>query len=59
MSAPVSYPIDMIYCGKCGLPSEYCEWAGRGQDIDECKKWLEENHLKLFEKLYVVAEGEE
>ena len=24
----------MVYCGKCGLPPEYCEFAGKQFDID-------------------------
>lgn len=45
---------------ECGLPPEFCEWAAKGQDIDECKKWLGERHPELFEKLYVATtEGEE
>ena len=35
----------------CGLPPEYCEWAGRGQDIEACRKWLSENHPALHEQL--------
>lgn len=44
----------MLYC-KCGLPPEYCE-VGAGQkanDLDECKKWLAENHPEEHHALYV------
>jgi density-regulated protein DRP1 len=46
---------------ECGLPPEYCEWSARGNDLDDCKKWLAEEHPTLFASLYVVitAEGEE
>jgi hypothetical protein len=37
----VKYPIEMTYCGKCGLPPEYCEFGGKASDLEECKKWLE------------------
>lgn len=43
----------------CGLPPEYCEWSGRGFDLDDCKKWLGENHPALFNSLYVTVEEEE
>ena len=55
----LTYPLEMVYCGKCGLPPEYCEWSARGNDIDECKKWLGENHPELFDSMYAVVEGEE
>lgn len=46
----------MIYCAKCNLPPEYCEWAGRAHDLDDCKKWLAEAHPALFSTIYVVEE---
>jgi hypothetical protein len=52
----------MVYCGKCGLPPEYCEFAGKASDLDECKKWLEVNSPALFLEIYPpveVVEGEE
>mmetsp|Transcript_2460 Transcript_2460/g.3367 ORF Transcript_2460/g.3367 Transcript_2460/m.3367 type:complete len:142 (-) Transcript_2460:468-893(-) len=58
-SGPISYPLQVVYCAKCGLPPEYCEWAGRGQDLDDCKKWLAENHTELFDQLYPPVEDEE
>ena len=45
---------------ECGLPPEYCEWSAKGNDMDECKKWLAENHPDLYASLYVTStEGEE
>lgn len=46
----------MLYCGKCGLPPEYCEWAPKAFDHDECKKWLKANNADMFEKLYPEVE---
>jgi len=47
----------MIYC-KCGLPPEYCEFGGKNNNIEECKKWLAEEHPDLFEKIYPSVEEE-
>jgi len=52
----------MLYCGKCGLPCEYCEWSPKAFDQEECKKWLKTADPKLFDKLYPSqekVEGEE
>ena len=56
---PISYPLQVVYCVKCGLPPEYCEWSARGNDLDECKKWLAENHPELFESIYPPEDGAE
>lgn len=42
----------MIYCAKCGLPPEYCEWAPRGVNYEECKQWLNEAHPKLYSSIH-------
>ena len=55
----LTYPLDMVYCGRCGFPPEYCEWSPRGNDLVECKKWLAENHEELFNTVYPPVEGEE
>jgi hypothetical protein len=52
----------MIYCAKCGLPPEYCEFGGKVSDLDECKKWLEQYNPVLFLQIYPPVEpveGEE
>jgi len=54
----VSYPLEVIYCAKCGLPPEYCQWAGRGHDLEECKKWLADTHPALFEQIYPPVEDD-
>lgn len=44
----VSYPINVVYCGECGMPAEYCEYL---PNYDKCKLWLEKNLPEEFEKL--------
>lgn len=54
----VTYPIEVIYCGKCGLLPEYCEFAGKQNDFDECKKWLKEALPDLYNRMYETIEEE-
>ncbi|ODV93861.1 hypothetical protein PACTADRAFT_4760 [Pachysolen tannophilus NRRL Y-2460] len=42
-------PKEVIYCGVCSFPPEYCEFGG---SFKKCKEWLQKNNLELFEKLY-------
>lgn len=39
----------VVYCGVCGYPPEYCEFSGK---LKRCKVWLQENHPELFAKWY-------
>mmetsp|Transcript_3399 Transcript_3399/g.5015 ORF Transcript_3399/g.5015 Transcript_3399/m.5015 type:complete len:200 (-) Transcript_3399:95-694(-) len=39
-------PVDVLYCGVCSLPIEYCSWSG---SFDDCKKWLESEHPDLVD----------
>ncbi len=48
----------MIYC-KCGLPPEYCEFGGKTNNTEDCKKWLAEQHPELHDKLYPPVEADE
>lgn len=48
-----------MYCGKCGLLPEYCEWSPKQFDIEECKKWLAAENKVLYDKLYPVQEAAE
>jgi len=34
-----TYPLQMVYCGRCGIPPEYCEFDKKN-DMAECKLWL-------------------
>ena len=40
---------EVVYCGVCTYPPEYCEFSGK---LKRCKIWLQENHAELYEKLY-------
>lgn len=47
--AAVLQPVSVIYCGKCGMPPEYCEY---GPDFEShCNPWLKKNHPELHAKL--------
>ncbi|CAG8447120.1 8623_t:CDS:2 [Ambispora leptoticha] len=53
---PVSTAKQVIYCGVCTLPPEYCEF---GPTLDKCKKWLQEKHPELYERLHPISAVEE
>lgn len=40
---------EVVYCGVCSYPPEYCEFSGK---LKRCKKWLHENHSDIYAKLY-------
>ncbi|KAF3090810.1 Translation machinery-associated protein 22 [Orbilia oligospora] len=42
-------PLEVVYCGVCSLPPEYCEF---GATVKKCMDWLEGNHPSLHQKLY-------
>lgn len=42
-------PNEVIYCGVCSYPPEYCEF---GVTFKRCKEWLAENEEQLYQKLY-------
>jgi density-regulated protein DRP1 len=50
-------PIQVVYCGRCSLPAEYCEFNTAvtdksGKLFAECKEWLIKNHEDLYNRLY-------
>ncbi|XP_041350169.1 density-regulated protein homolog [Gigantopelta aegis] len=47
------YPLRVIYCGECSMPTEYCEYY---PNYEKCKQWLEKNLPEEFERL---MEGKE
>ncbi|KAF2859687.1 translation machinery-associated protein 22 [Piedraia hortae CBS 480.64] len=50
-------PKQVIYCGICSLPPEYCTYGGTTK---KCSEWLEQNHADLYKALYSAdsaAEG--
>lgn len=40
---------EVVYCGVCSYPPEYCEFSGK---LKRCKVWLQENHPELHDELY-------
>ncbi|KAK5640961.1 hypothetical protein RI129_009508 [Pyrocoelia pectoralis] len=44
----VNYPLDVLYCGNCSMPIEYCEYY---PEYEKCKQWLERNLPSEFEKI--------
>ncbi|KAJ3232121.1 Translation machinery-associated protein 22 [Chytriomyces hyalinus] len=47
-------PVEVLYCGVCTAPPEYCEF---GPSIKRCKVWLKETHPDLFSKIYPSEAG--
>ncbi|KAK6120360.1 hypothetical protein DH2020_045898 [Rehmannia glutinosa] len=41
-------PIQVLYCGVCGIPAEYCEF---GPEFEKCKPWLIQNAPDLYPDL--------
>eukprot|EP00980_Cylindrotheca_fusiformis_P027929 scaffold22568_cov125-Cylindrotheca_fusiformis.AAC.26 len=55
MDVEVLQPIDVTYCGKCGMPPEYCEY---GPDFETvCDPWLKKHHPDLHAKLKALRAG--
>jgi len=46
---PPPAPVEVLYCGVCSWPVEYCEF---GAHLTKCKAWLEEKHPDLYPKYY-------
>ncbi|CDH09385.1 probable Translation machinery-associated protein 22 [Zygosaccharomyces bailii ISA1307] len=40
---------EVVYCGVCSYPPEYCEFSGK---LKRCKVWLQEAHPDLYQQLY-------
>ncbi|KAK4813171.1 hypothetical protein QYF61_014002 [Mycteria americana] len=49
------YPLRVLYCGVCSLPTEYCEYM---PDVTKCRQWLEKNFPDEFAKLTVGGRGQ-
>ncbi|KAG6413873.1 hypothetical protein SASPL_126588 [Salvia splendens] len=41
-------PVQVLYCGVCSLPAEFCEF---GPDFQKCKPWLIQNAPQLYPDL--------
>ncbi|KAI9776588.1 MAG: Translation machinery-associated protein 22 [Geoglossum umbratile] len=49
-SAPAeSQARNVIYCGVCTLPPEYCEFGGT---VKKCEEWLRANHADMHTRIY-------
>ncbi|XP_063066826.1 density-regulated protein [Engraulis encrasicolus] len=42
------YPMKVLYCGVCTLPTEYCEYM---PEPAKCRQWLEKNFPNEFARL--------
>jgi len=42
------YPLKVVYCGVCTLPTEYCEYM---PEPAKCRQWLEKNFPNEFARL--------
>ncbi|KAA0166493.1 hypothetical protein FNF28_03134 [Cafeteria roenbergensis] len=40
MEGPAVVALEVVYCGVCGMPTEYCEY---GSTIDRCEAWRKAN----------------
>ncbi|KAL2118950.1 hypothetical protein VTJ04DRAFT_5909 [Mycothermus thermophilus] len=46
-AAPVGRQV--VYCGVCSLPPEYCEYGGT---VKKCQDWVEKNHPDLYARIW-------
>ncbi|KAG5547209.1 hypothetical protein RHGRI_013024 [Rhododendron griersonianum] len=49
-------PAQVLYCGVCGLPAEYCEF---GPDFEKCKPWLIHNAPDAYPDLLKEANAKD
>lgn len=49
------YPRNVLYCGNCSMPLEYCEFY---PEFEKCKHWLEKNMPVEFSRLDVKTSEE-
>ncbi|XP_007900398.1 density-regulated protein isoform X1 [Callorhinchus milii] len=47
----IQYPLKVLYCGICSLPTEYCEYMPQ---YTKCRQWLEKNCPEEFAKLSIA-----
>ncbi|XP_074474180.1 density-regulated protein isoform X2 [Sebastes fasciatus] len=45
-----NYPLKVLYCGVCSLPTEYCEYM---PEPAKCRQWLEKNFPDVFARMTV------
>ena len=52
--ADVKYPLNVLYCGECSMPVEYCEyWPA----ADKCKEWALKNAPDALGKVTVSEDS--
>jgi density-regulated protein DRP1 len=44
--------VDVIYCSKCGMPPEYCEYGPDYESV--CEPYLKRKHPEIFAKLMEI-----
>ncbi|KAJ8528005.1 hypothetical protein K7X08_015456 [Anisodus acutangulus] len=54
--AEKAQPVQVLYCGICGLPVEYCEF---GPEFDKCKPWLIQYAPDLYPELIKDSSSKE
>ncbi|KAK0751721.1 translation initiation factor SUI1 [Schizothecium vesticola] len=47
--APANVSRNVVYCGVCTLPPEYCEYGGT---VKKCQVWLEKNHPDVYARIW-------
>lgn len=51
----VKYPLNVVYCGECSMPIEFCEyWPA----AEKCKEWALQNAPDAISKLSVANGGD-
>ncbi|XP_028828900.1 density-regulated protein isoform X2 [Denticeps clupeoides] len=45
-----TYPLKVLYCGACSLPTEYCEYM---PEPAKCRQWLEKNLPDVYASMTV------
>ncbi|KAK4459084.1 translation machinery-associated protein 22 [Cladorrhinum samala] len=49
MAETASASREVVYCGVCTLPPEYCEYGGTTK---KCQEWLEKANPALYERIW-------
>jgi density-regulated protein DRP1 len=48
----VAHPVQVLYCGVCRMPAEYCEF---GPNFESCKPWLRTHAAFLYPSLFCTV----
>ncbi|TLS26377.1 hypothetical protein PpBr36_05343, partial [Pyricularia pennisetigena] len=40
---------EVVYCGVCSLPPEYCEYGGT---VKKCQDWLQKNNPEMYDRIW-------